>query len=165
MLKILAILSKLPIKKIIFWALVFLLIGMLLACSPIKRLERFQKNNPSLFDHKNDTITVKDTIRIVVPGANVDTVVSLSRLKDTLYVNKNQLHVKVIRIKGDSVYISGKCDTVIKTVIREVKVPFSKYNVYQVKRSIFSNWKTKLIILILLIFAGAVVYEKYFKKS
>ncbi len=95
-------------------------------CTPQKRLDRLVKKHPHL--SKIDTVKVTDTFQVMVPGIRADTNMQkatfLSSLKDTIILQKEQLTVKIYEYR-DSVFIDAKCDTVYKTVVREVKVPYS----------------------------------------
>ena len=71
-------------------------------------------------------MVVRDTIRVVVPEVKVDTVVKVNDLFDTVFIEKEQLKVKVW-MKGDQVFIEGKCDTVYVDKIIERKIPVRYY--------------------------------------
>ena len=121
---------KFKYSKLLFWLLVLLLIVLMCNCTPVKRLEHLQKRHPYLFTAKTDTLFIKDTVRFMIPGVRADTVVNYAQLTDTLYMDKDRLHIRVVRIPMfDSVYIYGACDTIYKTVYRELKVPYNKYEV------------------------------------
>lgn len=94
-------------------------------CTPQKRLDRLVKKHPHL--SRIDTVKVTDTFEVMLPGIRADTNFTkqsfLSALKDTIILQKEQLTVKIYEYR-DSVFIDAKCDTVYKTVIREVLVPY-----------------------------------------
>jgi hypothetical protein len=94
------------------------------SCSPVKRFNRLIERNPELIT--SDTVTLVDTIRVIVPEVKVDTVVSVQSLLDTVYLEQEQLKVKVW-MKGDQVFIQGKCDTVYVDKIIERKIPVKYY--------------------------------------
>ena len=94
------------------------------SCSPVKRFNRLIERHPELIT--SDTVTLVDTIRVVIPEVKVDTVVSVNSLLDTIYLEQEQLKVKVW-MKGDQVFIQGKCDTVYVDKIIERKVPVKYY--------------------------------------
>lgn len=68
-----------------------------------------------------DTLVVRDTVR--VSSVVKDTVFS-SGVGDTVYIEKDRLKIKYVRLGGDSVYVWGKCDTLKIPV--EVRVPYEK---------------------------------------
>jgi hypothetical protein len=107
--------------KFIFSILLFFTI---LSCSPVKRFNRLIERHPELIT--SDTVTLVDTIRVIVPEVKVDTVVSVQSLLDTIYLEQEQLKVKVW-MKGDQVFIQGKCDTVYVDKIIERKIPVKYY--------------------------------------
>lgn len=103
------------------------------SCSPQTRFDRLVKRHPWLLT--KDTLyvkdTIRDTIRITVPEVHVDTVVEYETLYDTIFLEKDQLKVKVWMDREKKVYIQGKCDTVyiVKpyTKIVERKIPIRYY--------------------------------------
>lgn len=103
------------------------------SCSPQRRFDRLIKKHPWLLT--KDTLyvkdTIRDTIRITVPEVHVDTVVDYIELFDTIYLEKEQLKVKVWMDREKKVYIQGKCDTVyiVKPYekIVERKIPIRYY--------------------------------------
>ena len=120
------------------------------SCSPVKRFNRLIERNPELIT--SDTVTLVDTIRVIVPEVKVDTVVSVQSLLDTVYLEQEQLKVKVW-MKGDQVFIQGKCDTVYVDKIIERKIPVKYYK----KEIIFSDvmqyiYKSVWILFAMLLF-------------
>ena len=112
----------------------FLILSLIIiSCSPQRRFDRLIKKNPWLLT--KDTLfikdTIRDTIRINIPEVRVDTVVEYIDLFDTIYIEKEQLKVKVWMDRYNKVYIQGKCDTVyiIKPYekIVERKIPIRYY--------------------------------------
>jgi hypothetical protein len=138
--------------KFIFSILLFFTI---LSCSPVKRFNRLIERHPELIT--SDTVTLVDTIRVVIPEVKVDTVVSVQSLLDTVYLEQEQLKVKVW-MKGDRVFIQGKCDTVYVDKIIERKVPIKYYQ----KETTFSDvmkyiYKSLWILFVVLL----IVYILY----
>jgi len=111
-------------KKIAF----FLSLVLLSSCSPIKRHARLVKKYP--FVHKTDTVVLVDTLSIIVPKVQHDTVMLLDSfiiaLKDTITIEKDRLKVQIHQVH-DSIYIDAKCDTVYLDKVIEVKVPVKYY--------------------------------------
>jgi hypothetical protein len=100
------------------------LVFLIVACSPKARFTRLIEKHPELLTV--DSVTIHDTVRVVVPEVKVDTVVTVSALLDTVYLQQEQLKVKVW-MKGDQVFIEGKCDTVYVDKIIERKIPINYY--------------------------------------
>jgi hypothetical protein len=103
------------------------------SCSPQRRFDRLIRKHPELLT--KDTLivkdTIRDTIRITVPEVRVDTIVEYMDLFDTIFIEKEQLKVKVWMDREKKVYIQGKCDTVyiVKPYekIVERKIPIMYY--------------------------------------
>jgi hypothetical protein len=130
----------------------YILILLLLAsCSPKDRFTRLIEKHPELIT--TDSITIHDTVRVVVPEVKVDTVVKVNDLLDTIYIEKEQLKVKVW-MKGDDVFIEGKCDTVYIDKIIERRIPVRYYEKTPAWKKLLNN-----LLPILIIFA--IVYFVY----
>jgi len=144
-------------KHIIFS---LLLILTLISCSPKTRFTRLIEKYPHLLT--TDTVTVVDTVRITVPEVKHDTVFSQHFFteirKDTLVIQKDRLTVQIYHDTiHDSVYVSGKCDTVTVEKRIERKIPVKYYEKTPTWRRIL-NW----IILIFTIFALLYVAYRIF---
>lgn len=139
------------------YLVIFLLI--LASCSPVKRFHRLIDRHPELLT--TDSITLVDTVRIVVPEVKVDTVVKFQSLYDTITLQKEQLTVKVW-MKGDDVFIEGECDDVIidRVITRTVPIKYFEKE---------ANFLTKFFtggigLTILLLFLVYLVYRIFLKK-
>ena len=126
-----------------------------MACSPKQRFTRLVTKHPELLT--TDSIVVHDTIRVVVPEVKVDTVVKINDLLDTIFIEKDQLKVKVW-MKGDDVFIEGKCDTVYVDKIVERRIPV-KY--YEKVKSPFEEFKGTVIGVSITVFLLLLVYFIY----
>ena len=130
------------------------LLFVIIACAPQRRFDRLVKKYPYLLT--SDTLivrdTIRDTIRITIPEVEVDTVVSVKELYDTIILTKDRVKVKVYRVK-DKVYISGKCDTVYieKPIERIVyrKIPVKIYEKTPWYKTLLNNIIGILLILLL----------------
>jgi hypothetical protein len=88
-----------------------------------------------------------------VPEVKVDTVVKVNDLLDTIYIEKEQLKVKVW-MKGDDVFIEGKCDTVYIDKIIERRIPVRYYEKTP-------EWKMLVNKLLAILVIFAIVYFVY----
>lgn len=135
------------------YLIIFLLV--LIACTPQRRFDRLVKKYPYLLT--SDTLvvrdTIRDTIRITVPEVQVDTIVSIKELYDTIVLGKDRIKVKVWRVK-DKVYINGKCDTVYieKPIERIVyrKIPVKYYEKTPWYKILLHNVLGILLILLII---------------
>ena len=128
---------------------------MLIACTPQRRFDRLVKKYPYLLTNDSIVIkdTIRDTIRITIPEVEVDTIVSIKDLYDTVIIEKDRIKVQVYRVK-DKVYIRGKCDTVYieKPIERIVyrKIPVKYYEKTPWYKILLHNVLGILLILLLL---------------
>jgi hypothetical protein len=128
----------------------YLLIALLIvSCSPKARFTRLIEKHPYLLTV--DSVTIHDTIRVVVPEVKVDTVVKVNDLLDTVFIEKEQLKVKVW-MKGDQVFIEGKCDTVYVDKIIERKIPIKYYEKTPEWKMLLNNTLPFLIIFAIVYF-------------
>ncbi len=136
--------------------LIALLIG---GCTPQKRLDRLVRKHPYL--SRVDTVTVTDTFQVMVPGIRSDTnfqkATFLSAIRDTMLLQKEQLTVKIYEYR-DSVFIEAQCDTVYKTVVREIKVPYKTVTA-NVKEKIHWSFVLGFSLLYALLIALYIFYR------
>jgi hypothetical protein len=136
------------------------------SCSPQRRFDRLIKRNPWLLT--KDTLyvkdTIRDTIRITVPEVKVDTVVEYQTLYDTIFLEKDQLKVKVWMDREKKVYIQGKCDTVyiVKpyTKIVERKIPIKYYEKTPWYKTLLNNL-IGILLTLLLVYITYRIIRKY----
>lgn len=137
--------------KILLVALLFVYVLsclILASCSPIKRLERFQKRHPYLFVHRVDTLLIRDTIKFTIPGTKIDTAVPVASLRDTIVITKDNIRTVVYQ-HNDSVFITTTADTVVKLVPFEKQVTISNKEPYRKPRDGLSFWEALLLASIL----------------
>ena len=83
---------------------------LLQSCSTEKRAQRHLRKaiklDPTI--KKKDTLRISDTL--ISTEVRKDTLISLERLTDTFFLEKDKLQVKLIKIH-DSVYIDAKCES------------------------------------------------------
>lgn len=123
-----------------------LIIGLLLlsSCSANWHIKRAIKKDPTIL--LSDTITVNDTIIVSTERVYKDSVFMVSN--DTTIIIKDNLTIKHF-ISNDTVFLSGECDSIIKYIPYEVKVPY-KY-IIQSKKPNYLNWLVGLIALIVVV--------------
>jgi hypothetical protein len=145
----------------------FLILSLIIiSCSPQRRFDRLIKKNPWLLT--KDTLfikdTIRDTIRINIPEVRVDTVVEYIDLFDTIYIEKEQLKVKVWMDRYNKVYIQGKCDTVyiIKPYekIVERKIPIRYYEKTPWYKALLNN-VIGIFLSLLLVYFTYLIMRKY----
>ena len=137
-------------KRLIY---ILLLITLIISCTPQRRLERLLRKHPELTSV--DSITIHDTIRVIVPEVHLDTVVTLQQLYDTVYLEQEQLKVKVWIDRYNKVYIQGKCDTVYIDKIVTRKIPIRIYEKTPLWKKII-NW---IFVFLLIITVGYTLYK------
>lgn len=124
-----------------------ILIIILLSCSPIKRHARIVKRHPHV--HTTDSLKIIDTVRLETKEVTTDTVVNYQSLIDTVFLNKENLKVKVYTVL-DSVYIFGECDTVFLDKIIERKIPVRYYPVKNSINYTLLSWVILLAFIMIL---------------
>ncbi len=136
------------------------------SCTPQRRFDRLIKKHPWLLT--KDTLyvkdTIRDTIRITVPEVHVDTVVDYIELFDTIYLEKEQLKVKVWMDREKKVYIQGKCDTVyiVKPYekIVERKIPIRYYERTPWYKKVL-NVVVGILLSLLVVYITYIILRKY----
>lgn len=120
---------------------------LLLSCSPIKRHARIVKKFP--YVHTTDSVKLIDTIKLTTNNVTTDTVVNYQSLIDTVFLNKENLKVKIYTVL-DSVYIFGECDTVFLEKIIERKIPVRYYEAKNSINLTLLSWVIFLVLIIVL---------------
>lgn len=136
-------------------AITIILLMLLISCSPKDRFTRLIEKHPELLTV--DSVTIHDTIRVVVPEVKVDTVVKVNDLLDTIFLEKEQLKVKVW-MKGDTVYIQGQCDTVYVDKIIERKIPVKYYDKVPYWKKLL-NKVLAFLIIFAIIYSASRLYK------
>lgn len=136
--------------------LLIVLIGLVIAsCAPQKRFTRLVTKHPWLLT--TDTVTIHDTVKVIVPKVEHDTAFIDRALYDTVYIEKDKLKIKLWKVV-DTVRVEGTCESDTIEVVREVKVPVKYYET--------GKWWHKIPWWIYLLAIGIVSYYLYrrFKK-
>ncbi len=105
--------------------LIFLSSILLFNCSPLQRHNRIVKKFP--YVHTVDSVKLIDTVNFYTDVAQIDTVILLSALKDTITIIEDNLRVKVYTIR-DSFFLDAECDTIFieKIITRTIPVKYYK---------------------------------------
>lgn len=136
------------------------LLLLIYSCSPQTRFDRLINKHPYLLT--TDTVTIHDTVTVMVPETSVDTIVEFKELHDTIFLEKDQLEVKVYVDREKKIYIEGKCDTVVLSKIIERKIPVKYYErkPFYVK---VLNYAIGILLTLLLVYFTYRVIRKYLK--
>ena len=150
----------------------YIVLGLLItSCNPFitpelrhknkcnRKLERVTRKCPELLT--KDTLLVNFDTTIITNEVRVDTLV-WSKL-DTILVNKDRFHVKIVRI-NDTLRVSGGCDSDTIYINKVIRVPYDvvkpiKLTVFEQILNILSRFWWWLIIL----FVIYVAYRKLIK--
>jgi hypothetical protein len=89
--------------------------------------------------YKPDTKIVKEYIYI--PEIKVDTqlIVRNDTTKETFFIDRERLHIKIERVR-DTLRVTGRCDSIIKEVIKEVNVSVSQPCTEDEGQFCFTKW-------------------------
>ena len=99
------------------------------------------------FTTKVDTLTLHDTI--TTERTIKDTL--FKHTKDTVVLKQNNLTVKYFyNTKDSTIYLQGKCDTVVKVVIKKIPINTTIY-----KPNFFND--NKIFLLLILLAVGGVI--------
>ena len=134
----------------------YLLVSLLISCSPQKKLNNLLKRHPELLQQDTLNLFIHDTV--VIERFHHDTVTRVSFHDTTIIVNNERILAKyfydTLR-KEIHHYIECKGDTV--TIIKEVLVPYNKVEVKEL------TWWQKyrdIIIIIATLLLGLVIFKK-----
>lgn len=120
-----------------------------------RKLERLVQKFPEL----NRTDTIRDTLLFTVPKIEYDTLILRTdsvRITDTIRVSKDRWRTKIVFV-GDTVKVSGGCDTVT------VKIPYEvPCDTIQPTRFIAKPLKWWQVALMFLgaVFIGVIVFRR-----
>jgi hypothetical protein len=115
-----------------------ILIFLLTSCGPtfyLKKAERALKKAEQL-GAKTGVDTIYAERLVFVDSIRVDSIFS-SKVDDTVYLTKDRLKVKYVRLPGDSVFIEGRCeaDTIkIQVPVSVTKTIESGYTAWDIIR-------------------------------
>jgi len=119
----------------------------------LKRAERLT-NEAIALGAKIQSDTIYSERLVFVDSIRVDSIFT-AKVGDTVYLTKDRLKVKYVRLPGDSVFIEGKCEA--DTI--KIEVPIS------VNKEIKSGLSVLVVVQwsILALIIGAVLYKVFWK--
>lgn len=137
----------------------YLLITLLILCSctPQRRFTRLVTKHPELLITQYEVI--HDTVKITVPKVKVDTVFLIKNLKDTVFLTKEQLKIKLWTVH-DSIFVDGQCDTVKIESVRAIRVPVKIYEKTPIWKKV-TNFIIFLCIIYIILYALFRLIKKY----
>ncbi len=136
------------------------IILLICSCSPQTRFNKLIDKHPYLLT--TDTVVIHDTVTVVAPKTSIDTIVEFIELHDTVFLEKDQLKVKVYIDREKKVYIKGKCDTVVLSKIVERKIPVKYYEKKPFYIKVL-NYAVVILLTLLLVYFTYKVIRKYLK--
>jgi hypothetical protein len=127
--------------------LISILVYCAVSCSPQRRLERLVKKHPELVYH--DTLTIRDTFEIEIPGSEIKTFIPIEVLKtDTVIVKDSNNHSVTVWMRNDTIFVNSKLDTIYKTIYKERKIPVEKLIYRKPRDGLRWFWVIVLIVLV-----------------
>jgi hypothetical protein len=123
----------------------YVLILCLMGCSSAWHLRQAIKKGAKV---TRDTVVME--VPFYIPEVRKDTVFE-SKQGDTVYITKDRLVMKYVKLPGDSVYLEGKCKP--DTIYKEVQIPCD--TVIEAG-FVMKFWHWLVIVLVLLAVVGYV---------
>lgn len=158
--------------------LLIILSFFLLSCNPFiskelrqknkcnRKLERVVKKCPELLIQ--DTIIVKIDTTIIIDEVKKDSNFT-AFIGDTIYIDKEKLEIKFIRLKSDSFFIEGKCKGDTIYIDKIIKVPcqtITPIKLTPIEK--FLNWLNGfwwwLVAVCILSITFFIIYKVFIKK-
>ena len=140
---------------------IFLIMSSLTSCDPIRRATNRHEKLVHKFPHvhQNDTVILRDTIRVQIPKTQIDTMFLTSLLRDTITIIKDRLKIRMYTVH-DSIFVNAECDTITIEKIIERKIPIKYYET----KTKFDKW-LKWILIGFFILALIFLITKFFDKK
>lgn len=139
-------------------SILLIIILLLSSCNPaankLRRAERLIKKAEALGGQWR-VDTVFQDVPVFVDRIDLDTLL-ISSPKDTVIISKDRLRIKYVRLLGDTVWISGECDSL--TIIKEVPVTITK--VITAPQKGLKVWQWIVIALIFGLVLGMILNRK-----
>lgn len=99
-------------------ALYISLLVLLVSCSAEQRLNMLLARHPEF----RDTVFTTDTVTAIVEYVHHDTTF-VPVAGDTVRIDDGRLHVRYVKMLGDTVFLAGTCDPDTVTKVVEHRVP------------------------------------------
>lgn len=143
-------------RLVLDFIIIWVLIGICIACSPIKRYNRLINKYPLLEDTMTTIRVVHDTITTITTDKQADTSFTVQNKKDTVFwvINHDSIIIKYRRY-FDTVMIQAECPP--DTIIEIRKVPYITKTIRAKKPTKKENnfpwiWITVIVV------SGGIVY-------
>src|SRR5690625_2942785 len=126
--------NLLTMKKIfntLIWiAIIIMLAISMCSCSPVKKLDKLQRNHSYLFEKKMDTLNFHDTTEIVILTYQLDSTLpnfKLTQSRSITYSKENFKHNLFHDTITNINKLTNSVDTVYLVKVKEKKVPYNRY--------------------------------------
>lgn len=129
----------------------------LVSCSPAAKLRRAEKliRKAELEGAVWSSDTIFKEIPVFINSVTLDTLL-IAAPKDTITLTRDRLTVRFVDLPGDTVWISGECDSL--TIIKEVPVTITK--VITAPQKGLKVWQWIVIALIFGLVLGMILNRK-----
>lgn len=145
-------------------SIVLIALMLLTSCATVRKNRQIKRayKIAAKYDMVTEiAVPIYDTI--IVPSVQLDTIVQLSSVFDTLYFDTGRLSVRVVRMPNDTIQVQGEClETVIyRSDTITISVPFiSKWdNLAATIENKVIKWYRWGIAIIIFIIIGMLLYK------
>lgn len=129
---------------------IVILLILLQSCTPAQRLGRLVSKHPELVGI--DTIYKQDTT--IIEAVRADSTFIFSHVTDTFYMDKDRLHVKIVRY-NDTIQVFGECAT--DTIIKEIMVQTNEVRPVVKERRNLGKMLLDYLLFLIILTAGIVI--------
>lgn len=129
---------------------IIILLILLQSCTPAQRLGRLVSKHPELVGI--DTIYKQDTT--IIESVRADSTFIFSHVTDTFYMDKDRLHVKIVRY-NDTIRVFGECAT--DTIIKEIMVQTNEVRPVVKERRSLGKMLLDYLLFLIILTAGIVI--------
>ncbi|TXI86443.1 MAG: hypothetical protein E6Q36_09320 [Chryseobacterium sp.] len=151
--------------SIIYWSIWYivhlLVLLLMLSCSPIKRLERFEKRHPYLFESIKDTVVIKDTILLTIPAKKADSTTNLDTFLNQKHFNfsENGINVDLSIDNNRKLNVKATTDPETHTIPYEKTISVNRYAIkpppqktFWQKIELFFIWAVWILFFVVVIY-------------
>lgn len=134
----------------------FILLLLLISCSPQKRLQRLVKNHPQLMQKDTMIVEVHDTI--IVESSSIDTITQFFHSDTITVINSEKLTLKYFY---DTITKNIYHDVLIKTdtIFYETKIPIEVDRVV-IQELTWWQKNNQWVIFLIVLFSLALIFQK-----